>query len=486
MALLVLVLTTVAFSLLLPGTAALDQPANATDDDLSALLAFRTSVRDPRGVLRRSWTARTPFCGWLGVSCDARGRRVAALSLPGMPLGGAIPPELGNLSFISHLNLSNTGLAGVIPAELGRLARLRHLDLDENRLSAGGVAILATCLCILIRTKIKKCKKTSVPSESNIINYRLISFHELVRATENFSEDNLIGSGNFGKVFKGQLDDESIVAVKVLNMQHEGASVSFDAECRALRMARHRNLVKILSTCSNFEFKALVLQYMPNGSLDSWLHSSNSPQGLGFVKRLEIMLDVAMAMEYLHHQHTEVVLHCDLKPSNVLLDADMTAHIADFGIAKLLLGDDNSIALTNLPGTIGYMAPEYGSTGKASRMSDVFSYGIMMLEVFTGKRPTSPLFGEELSLRQWVTKAFPTRLIDVVDNEVLSQGIKSDCHASDESTSREQSIILNTCLASVIELSLQCSSTMPDERTAMDKVVVKLNKVKVDYCLQMR
>ncbi|KAM3350767.1 hypothetical protein ACQJBY_023064 [Aegilops geniculata] len=428
-------------------------------------------------------------------------------------LRGTIPKSLANLTFLTSLNLSFNKLDGPIPDRgifsnitlqslrgndaLCGLSRLgispcqSHHKSPESLIKiilpvAGGVAILATCLCILIRTMIKKCKKTSVPSESNIINYRLISFHELVRATENFSEDNLIGSGNFGKVFKGQLDDESIVAVKVLNMQHEGASVSFDAECRALRMARHRNLVKILSTCSNFEFKALVLQYMPNGSLDSWLHSSNSPQGLGFLKRLEIMLDVAMAMEYLHHQHTEVVLHCDLKPSNVLLDTDMTAHIADFGIAKLLLGDDNSIVLTNMPGTIGYMAPEYGSTGKASRMSDVFSYGIMMLEVFTGKRPTGPLFGEELSLRQWVTEAFPTRLIDVVDNEVLSQGIKSDCHAGDESTSREQSIILNTCLASVIELSLQCSSTMPDERTAMDKVVVKLNKVKVDYCLQMR
>ncbi|KAF7037338.1 hypothetical protein CFC21_047734 [Triticum aestivum] len=119
-------------------------------------------------------------------------------------------------------------------------------------------------------------------------------------------------------------------------------------------------------------------------------------------------------------------------------------------------------------------------------MSDVFSYGIMMLEVFTGKRPTDPLFYEELSLRQWVTEAFPTRLIDVVDNEVLSHGIKSDCHDGNDSTSREQSIILNTCLASVIEFSLQCSSTISDERTAMDKVVVKLNKVKVDYCLQMR
>ncbi|KAM0899570.1 hypothetical protein ACQ4PT_021238 [Festuca glaucescens] len=427
-------------------------------------------------------------------------------------LWGTIPRSLANLTFLTSLNLSFNKLDGPIPDSgvfsnitlqslrgnnaLCGLPRVGISPCQSNRRSrkslvkfilpaAMGFAILATCLGVLIRKKIKKHKNIAVPSESNIINYRLISFHELVRATENFSEGNLIGSGNFGKVFKGQLDDESIVAVKVLNMQHEGASVSFEAECRALRMARHRNLVRILSTCSNFDFKALVLQYMPNGSLDSWLYSRNSQQCFGFLKRLEIMLDVAMAMEYLHHQHTEVVLHCDLKPSNVLLDEGMTAHVADFGIAKLLLGDNNSIALTGMPGTIGYMAPEYGSAGKASRMSDVFSYGIMLLEVFTGKRPTNPLFGGELSLRQWVSEAFPFKLIDVVDPEVLPSGGKSDCHAANHSTLLENSISLNTCLVSVIELSLQCSSTILDERTPMQKVVVKLNKIKADYCFQM-
>lgn len=119
-------------------------------------------------------------------------------------------------------------------------------------------------------------------------------------------------------------------------------------------------------------------------------------------------------------------------------------------------------------------------------MSDVFSYGIMLLEVFTGKRPTNPLFGGELSLRQWVSDAFPTRLVDVVDHEVLSSGGKSGCHADNNSTLQEQSIILNTCLASVIELSLRCSSAIPDERTPMDKVVVKLNKIKANYCSEMR
>lgn len=144
--------------------------------------------------------------------------------------------------------------------------------------------ILAFCLCMLVRRKMNKQGKMPLPSDADLLNYQLISYHELVRATRNFSDDNLLGSGSFGKVFKGQLDDESIVAIKVLNMQQEVASKSFDTECRVLRMARHRNLVRIVSTCSNLDFKALVLEYMPNGSLDNWLYS-NDGLHLSFLQR---------------------------------------------------------------------------------------------------------------------------------------------------------------------------------------------------------
>ncbi|XP_047075994.1 receptor kinase-like protein Xa21 [Lolium rigidum] len=447
---------------------------------------------------------------------DSFGRltSLVALDLSSNNLSGTIPNFLANFTYISYLNLSFNRLEGQIPNG-GVFANITLQSLVGNVGLCGAPRLgLSPCidksqptsrrhilkfilpavfigtggfvafLYLMIKKKNKKQPYvTASTSMTGLISHRLVSYHEIARATENFNEDKLLGAGSFGKVFKGQLDDGLVVAIKVLNMQVEQAMRSFDAECQVLRMARHRNLIQILNTCSNLDFRALLLQYMPNGSLEARLHTENR-EPLGFIQRLDIMLGVSEAMDYLHHHHCQVVLHCDLKPSNVLFDEDMTAHVADFGIAKLLLGHENSMVSASMPGTIGYMAPELAFMGRASRKSDVFSFGIMLLEVFTGKRPTDPMFIGESSLRQYILQAFPAKLTDVLD-EKLHQGeeMSQVFHHQTITTSPSSSSIAHNgnFLVSTFEMGLECSSGSPDQRPSIDDVVRRLKNIKKEY-----
>ncbi|KAJ6809734.1 putative receptor-like protein kinase [Iris pallida] len=264
----------------------------------------------------------------------------------------------------------------------------------------------------------KKKANASSKEELPCLNYhRRIPNFELVHATDSFNKDNLLGRGSIGMAYKGSLDDGLLVAVKVLNLEVKGALRSFDAECRTLGQVCNRNLVNIISTCSNLEFMALVLEFMPNLSLDKWLYSQN--QCLTLLQRINIMLDVSLGLDYLHHQHPHVIVHCDLKPSNILLDENMVAHISDFGIAKLMLFDNKSTTSTNNIGTIGYMAPEYGSTGGVTIRGDVYIFGILVLELVTEKKPVDAIFSGKLNLRQWINNAYPAAVMEIVDNNIL-------------------------------------------------------------------
>ncbi|KAL7193783.1 hypothetical protein ACSBR2_025416 [Camellia fascicularis] len=445
-------------------------------------------------------------------------QRLTSLNLSRNSFSGPIPNSMGNLVALDFLDLSLNNLSGPIPKSLKALSHLEFLNLSCNKLSGeipskGPFTNLTTLsfignkeLCgnpILqvqpcanqssqrLRTKdvllryivpaiallvifssllliVKRHRRKNVRSQHSndlfaTIEHKKISYQELQRATTNFCEANLLGVGSYGSVYKGILSDGTIVAIKILNLQVEGAFRSFDTECEVLRTTRHRNLVRVITTCSNPELRALVLQYMSNGSLDKWLYSHN--YCLNLFQRVSIMIDVALALEYLHDGQSEPVVHCDLKPSNVLLDEDMIAHVADFGIAKIL-AENKTAAQTNTLGTLGYIAPEYGSEGRVSTSGDIYSYGIMLLETFTRKKPTDEMFTEEMSLRQWVSTSLPDEVMEVVDSGLLRTQNAGDMVATQSN------------LIAILELGLECCRELVAERIQIKEVLGKLNKIK--------
>ncbi|XP_015898342.3 probable LRR receptor-like serine/threonine-protein kinase At3g47570 [Ziziphus jujuba] len=281
-------------------------------------------------------------------------------------------------------------------------------------------ALIVGVLLLILYVKFwRKSKNLPVSSidESIKLGHKYISYYELLGATNDLSEANLLGIGSFDSVYKGTMTDGEIVAVKVFDLQVEGAITSFDRECQVLRNVRHRNLVKIISSCSNLDFRALVLQYMLNGSLEKWLYN-RGPNCLDILQRMDIVLDVALGLEYLHHGYSEPIVHCDLKPSNILLDEDMVAHIGDFGIAKIL-AKYKSMTQTATLGTMGYIASEFGLQGRVTPKGDVYSFGIILLEIFTRKNPIDEMFAGGLNLRQWIICSYPDHVTEIVDASLL-------------------------------------------------------------------
>ncbi|KAL9238181.1 hypothetical protein vseg_012644 [Gypsophila vaccaria] len=312
-----------------------------------------------------------------------------------------------------------------------------------------------------------------------------LTYQMLHRATDGFSSENLIGSGASGVVYKGTLENvKTVLAIKIFNLEHRAASKSFIAECKALRSIRHRNLVTVVTACSSLDykgndFKAIVYEYMAKGSLDDWLHpaegirggnSDNAPRNLNLCQRFEIAVDVAFALEYLHHTCGSSVIHCDLKPSNVLLDEDMVAHVGDFGLAKFLsqgIVSANQSSSMGIRGTVGYVPPEYGMGNEVSMCGDVYSFGILLLEMFTGKRPTDDVFKEGRSLRDFVNVAISEQDIRIVDDALLQD------MAAEDSNSQ----IVFEVVTSVLETALACSAELPQERPDMSDIVEKLSSI---------
>ncbi|XP_048130141.1 probable LRR receptor-like serine/threonine-protein kinase At3g47570 [Rhodamnia argentea] len=351
-----------------------------------------------------------------------------------------------------------------------------------------GITLVVTfpCLCWL---KQKRNEPHSSLLDDSLLN---LSYGTLLKATDGFSATNPIGAGSFGSVYKGLLQENgTVIAVKVLNLTRHGALKSFKAECEALKRVRHRNLLKVLTACSGTdykgdEFKALVYEFMVNGSLQEWLHPNPAPNDadghskkLSLVQRIDISIDVASALDYLHNQCESPIIHCDLKPSNVLVDADMVGHVGDFGLAKIVLESTSdtkaNMSSTGLRGTVGYAAPEYANGSQISREGDVYSYGALLLEMFTGLSPTSDMFRDNLNLHNYVYEAVPQRVVEITDPVLLYEG---ESHNSSQNSLQERNLVVQECLETIYRVGLACSVEEPRERMSIDKVATHLHSIR--------
>ncbi|XP_077236739.1 putative leucine-rich repeat receptor-like serine/threonine-protein kinase At2g24130 [Tasmannia lanceolata] len=430
-------------------------------------------------------------------------------------LNGQIPESFQVSSSLKQLNFSFNNFSGFVPNQ-GFFASLSVDSFTGNNALCGSISgmpscyqkrtrrfiilpILLTCLgtpCIIcflgyLRVLKSKRRRRSVSNfqgsasededqQGRLPKFPRISYQQLVEATGGFDDSSLIGSSMFGHVYEGTLPNNTRIAVKVLDSTRGGEVMgSFKRECQVLKRTRHRNLIRIITACSRPDFKALVLPLMSNGSLESHLYPiSDSGPTLSLIQLVNICSDVAEGLAYLHHHSPVKVIHCDLKPSNILLDDDMTALVSDFGIARLVMGsnDESDASSANsttrlLCGSIGYIAPEYGMGRRTSTQGDVYSFGVLLLEIVTGKRPTDVIFQAGSSLHEWVKSHYPHKLEPIIE-EALRRLVSSEAAPYSGEVLRE-------LIAELIDLGLMCTQYSPMTRPTMIDVAHEMGQLKI-------
>ncbi|KAH7665056.1 Non-specific serine/threonine protein kinase protein [Dioscorea alata] len=285
------------------------------------------------------------------------------------------------------------------------------------------------------------------------------SYKELFQATEGFKDRHFLGFGGFGSVHRGVLPTtKAEVAVKKVSHESRQGIKEFVAEIVSLGQLRQRNLVKLLGYCRRKGELLLVYEFMPNGSLDKYLFSQTTPC-LDWNQRFRIIKGVASGLLYLHEEWVKVVIHRDIKASNVLLDSEFNARLGDFGLARLY-DHGTDFQTTHVMGTMGYLAPELARRGKATTSSDVYAFGVFLLEVACGRRPIEPnvdLNGEDVVLVEWV----------------LDSWRKGDILASCDGRLQKQYVLEEMEL--VLKLGLLCCHPMASSRPSMRQAMQFLN-----------
>ncbi|KAJ4812440.1 Concanavalin A-like lectin protein kinase family protein [Rhynchospora pubera] len=329
--------------------------------------------------------------------------------------------------------------------------RSKVLDIVLPLTSAAFVLILVAFIFLYMKGRFKYAELLE-DWEVEFGPHRL-TYKDLYRATNGFKENELLGSGGFGRVYKGVLPVSKLeVAVKRVSHESRQGMKQFIAEIVSIGRLRHRNLVQLLGYCRRKGELLLVYDYMPNGSLDKYLYDQEKPT-LNWNQRFKIIKGVASGLLYLHEDWDQVVIHRDVKASNVLLDCELNGRLGDFGLARLYdHGTDPQT--THVVGTMGYLAPELARTDKATPLTDVFAFGAFMLEVVCSKRPVEPgARGERIILVDQVLEQWKNGTLDEIVDAKLGE-----CYTVEE-------------VEMVLKLGLLCSHPLPGARPSMRQVM---------------
>ncbi|CAL1373196.1 unnamed protein product [Linum trigynum] len=266
-----------------------------------------------------------------------------------------------------------------------------------------------TCFSFLFRRsrRLDSSQRHDAEEENELAgvhNVKTYSYKELRHATEDFSPANKIGEGGFGSVYKGRLKDGKFVAVKLLSADSRQGVGEFLAEIKAISVVEHENLVKLYGCCVEGNHRILVYNYLENNSLaQTLLGGSYSNMQFDWRTRTTICIGVARGLAFLHEEVRPYIVHRDIKASNILLDKDLTPKIADFGLAKLIPSHMTHVS-TRVAGTIGYLAPEYAIRGQLTRRADIYSFGVLLVEIVSGRCNTNtrlPIEEQYLLERTW-------------------------------------------------------------------------------------
>ncbi|KAG7956248.1 hypothetical protein I3843_11G114800 [Carya illinoinensis] len=285
----------------------------------------------------------------------------------------------------------------------------------------------------------------------------IIDLTAIVNATNNFSSNKKLGEGGFGPVYKGTLPEGQVIAVKRLSTNSGQGPIEFINEVKLIAKLQHRNLVKLLGCCTEENEKILIYEYMPNKSLESFIFDQTKGKLLDWRKRIDIIGGIAKGLLYLHEDSRLRVIHRDLKASNILLDMEMNPKISDFGLARSFQGDQIVSKTHRIVGTYGYMSPEYAVHGQYSVKSDVFSFGVLVLEILSGKKNRGFCDPDHLNLlghawRLWIVD----RAMELIDESV------GDAHTRSE-------------VLRLIQVGLLCVQQRPEDRPNMSYVVLMLS-----------